>query len=38
VPLHQLHPVVVHAALFGGGYGAQAGRLARAVLGASPRA
>lgn len=32
VPLHQLHPVVVHAALFGGGYGAQAGRLARAVL------
>ncbi|GAA0620203.1 fructosamine kinase family protein [Sporichthya brevicatena] len=32
VALHQLHPVVVHAALFGGGYGAQAGRLARAVL------
>ena len=32
VPLHQLHPVVVHAALFGGGYGAQAGRLARAAL------
>ena len=32
VPLHQLHPVVVHAALFGGGYGAQAGRLARSVL------
>jgi fructosamine-3-kinase len=32
VPLHQLHPVVVHAALFGGGYGAQAGRLARGVL------
>lgn len=32
VPLHQLHPVVVHAALFGGGYGAEAGRLARSVL------
>ena len=32
VALHQLHPVVVHAALFGGGYGAQAGRLARTVL------
>jgi fructosamine-3-kinase len=24
VPLHQLHPLLVHAALFGGGYGAQA--------------
>ncbi|HEY3604558.1 MAG TPA: fructosamine kinase family protein [Sporichthyaceae bacterium] len=33
VPLHQLHPVVVHAALFGGGYGPRAGALARAVLG-----
>jgi fructosamine-3-kinase len=32
IALHQLHPVVVHAALFGGGYGAQAGRLARSVL------
>jgi fructosamine-3-kinase len=32
VPLHQLHPVVVHAALFGGGYGSQAGALARSVL------
>lgn len=32
VALHQLHPVVVHAALFGGGYGAQAGRLAQAAL------
>ncbi len=32
VALHQLHPVVVHAALFGGGYGARAGRLAREVL------
>lgn len=26
--LHQLHPVLVHAVLFGGGYGAQAGRIA----------
>lgn len=33
VPLHQLHPVLVHAALFGGHYGHQAGRLARSCLG-----
>jgi fructosamine-3-kinase len=33
VALHQLHPVVVHAALFAGGYGAQAGRLAAVALG-----
>ncbi len=32
VPLHQLHPLLVHAALFGGGYGAQAGRAARNYL------
>ncbi|HEY2831806.1 MAG TPA: fructosamine kinase family protein [Sporichthyaceae bacterium] len=32
VPLHQLHPVVVHAALFGGGYGPRAGALARTML------
>ncbi len=32
VPLHQLHPVLVHAVLFGGSYGAQAGALARAAL------
>ena len=32
VPLHQLHPVLVHAVLFGGSYGAQAGRLARQSL------
>ncbi len=31
VALHQLHPVLVHAALFAGGYGAQAGRLARSL-------
>jgi len=29
VPLHQLHPLLVHAALFGGGYGAQAVAAAR---------
>lgn len=32
MPLHQLHPVLVHAVLFGGSYGAQAGRLARQAL------
>jgi fructosamine-3-kinase len=35
VALHQLHPVLVHAVLFGGSYGAQAGRLARRLLGGS---
>jgi fructosamine-3-kinase len=30
VPLHQLHPLLVHAALFGGGYGAQAAAAAAA--------
>ena len=29
--LHQLHPVLVHAVLFGGSYGIQAGRLARSL-------
>jgi len=29
VGLHQLHPLLVHAVLFGPGYGAQAGQLAR---------
>jgi fructosamine-3-kinase len=33
VGLHQLHPVLVHAVLFGGSYGARAGALARAALG-----
>jgi fructosamine-3-kinase len=33
VPLHQLHPMLVHAALFGGGYGERAGALARRLLG-----
>ncbi|WP_445256141.1 fructosamine kinase family protein [Nocardioides aurantiacus] len=28
-PLHQLFPVLAHAAMFGGGYGARAGQLAR---------
>ncbi|PPK98129.1 fructosamine-3-kinase [Kineococcus xinjiangensis] len=32
VPLHQLHPLLVHAVLFGSGYGAQAVRAARACL------
>lgn len=31
VGLHQLHPLTVHAAMFGGGYGAQAAAAARAV-------
>ncbi len=31
-PLHQLHPLLVHAALFGGGYGARAGAAARGLL------
>ncbi|HEU4913159.1 MAG TPA: fructosamine kinase family protein, partial [Actinomycetes bacterium] len=29
VPLHQVHPLLVHAALFGGGYGSQAVSAAR---------
>ena len=33
VPLHQLFPLLVHAVLFGGGYGARAGAAARAALG-----
>ena len=32
VPLHQLHPLLVHAALFGGSYGALAVRAAEAAL------
>lgn len=34
VGLHQLHPLLVHAVLFGGGYGARAGAVARDVLNA----
>jgi fructosamine-3-kinase len=34
VPLHQLHPLLVHACLFGEPYGAQAGAAARAALNA----
>jgi len=30
--LHQLHPLLVHAAHFGGGYGPRAGRVARDLL------
>lgn len=32
VPLHQLFPLLVHACLFGGGYGARAGAAARSLL------
>ena len=32
VPLHQLWPLLVHAVLFGGGYGRRAGDAARGVL------
>ena len=32
VPLHQLHPLLVHAALFGGGYGVRAADAARSLL------
>jgi fructosamine-3-kinase len=32
VPLHQLFPLLVHAVLFGGGYGASAAAAARATL------
>ncbi|NHC15116.1 phosphotransferase [Motilibacter sp. E257] len=32
VPLHQLHPLLVHAVLFGPAYGARAGAAARAAL------
>jgi fructosamine-3-kinase len=32
VPLHQLHPLLVHAALFGGGYGSRAGAAAARLL------
>ena len=32
VPLHQLHPLLVHAVMFGGGYGARAAGAARAIL------
>ena len=32
VPLHQLFPLLVHASLFGGGYGRRAGEAARSLL------
>jgi fructosamine-3-kinase len=32
VPLHQLHPLLVHAVLFAGGYGARAADAARSLL------
>lgn len=33
IALHQLHPLLVHTVLFGGGYGARAAATARSVLG-----
>jgi fructosamine-3-kinase len=33
IPLHQIHPLLIHAALFGGGYGARAGAVATRLLG-----
>jgi fructosamine-3-kinase len=35
VPLHQLHPLLVHVCLFGGSYTAQVRAAARATLGGS---
>jgi len=32
LPLHHLHPLLVHTTLFGGGYGVRAGQAARALL------
>ncbi|HTW19240.1 MAG TPA: fructosamine kinase family protein [Mycobacteriales bacterium] len=32
VALHQVHPLLIHASLFGGGYGARAGKAARSAL------
>jgi fructosamine-3-kinase len=32
VPLHQLHPLLVHAVMFGGGYGARAASAAQSIL------
>ncbi|HZC26077.1 MAG TPA: fructosamine kinase family protein, partial [Actinopolymorphaceae bacterium] len=32
VGVHQLHPLLTHAAMYGGGYGARAGQTARAIL------
>lgn len=32
IPLHQLHPLLVHAVLFGGGYGARVGAAARRMI------
>jgi fructosamine-3-kinase len=32
VALHQIHPLLIHAALFGGGYGQRAGAAAKATL------
>ena len=34
IPLHQLHPLLVHAVHFGGSYGARAADAARTLLAA----
>jgi fructosamine-3-kinase len=34
--IHQLHPLLTHAAAYGGGYGARAGRVARDLLAKNP--
>jgi fructosamine-3-kinase len=33
LPLHQLHPLLVHAALFGASYGSRASAVAERLLG-----
>jgi fructosamine-3-kinase len=38
VPLHQLHPLLVHAVLFGGSYGPRAAQAARRLLDGTARA
>jgi fructosamine-3-kinase len=38
VPLHQLHLLLVHTALFGAGYREAVGSAARAALGGADRA
>ena len=38
ITVHQLHPLLTHAAMYGGGYGARAGQAARDILAAHPSA
>ena len=37
VALHQLHPLLVHAVMFGGTYGARAAAAAQSLLDGTPR-